>query len=199
MTWVDAIVLLILAISGVLALMRGFVREALGLAAWGGAIWAAVAFFPAAQPHARHFIANPEVADPVAFGAVFVVALIVLSIFAGLVARGVRVSALGGLDRTLGLLFGVLRGAVLVAATYMIGALLFAVGQWPDAVLQARSLPFAYQGALWIAAELPPAYAPRLAPPPGVSVTDSGALLQTIPRGFARGEPRRQPDDQESR
>ena len=85
----------------------------------------------------------------------------------------------------MGLLFGVLRGAAVVSATYIAAGLLFSVSQWPDAVLQARLLPYAYDGARMIAAEVPTAYAPKVDPPPGVTPT-SGALLQRTPHGFAR-------------
>jgi membrane protein required for colicin V production len=202
MTWVDAVVLLILAVSGLLAFMRGFVREALGGGAWVGAIYAAMALFGPAQAQARRMIANTEIADPVAFGVVFLIALIVLSIIASVIARAVRMSALGGLDRTMGLLFGILRGAVIVSATYIAAGLVFSVAQWPDAVLQARSLPFAYQGARWIAEQMPPDYTPKVEAPPSVAPTRSGALLQSAPHGFALGgrpPGERGSGDQESR
>jgi len=195
MTWVDAVVLLILACSALLAFLRGFVREALGLCAWVGAAYVGMALFGAAQPEARRLIGNTEIADPVAFGVVFLVALIAFSIIASLVARVVRMSALGGLDRTIGLLFGILRGAVVVSATYIAAGLVFSVAQWPDAVLHARSLPLAYQGARWIVDQLPPDYAPKLDPPPAGTQTRSGALLQSAPHGFALKGATRRADD----
>jgi membrane protein required for colicin V production len=196
MSWVDALVLLVLACSALIAFMRGFVREALGLCAWAGAIYVAIALFAAARPQARHLISNPDIADPVAFGVVFLLALIVFSVLAGLAARMVRGSGLGGLDRTIGLLFGLLRGAVLVSATYIAAGWVFPVAQWPDVVLRARSLPYAYQGARWIVTQVPPPYAPKLAEPPEVGPENSGELLQPAPHGTALGG--RTPADQES-
>jgi membrane protein required for colicin V production len=187
MSWVDALVLLVLACSALFAFLRGFVREALGICAWAGAIYVAIALFGAARPEARHLISNPEVADPVAFGVVFLVALIVFSVIAGIISRMVRGSGLGGLDRTIGLLFGIVRGAALVCLAYIGTGWVFPVAQWPDVVLRARSLPYAYAGAQWIVAQVPREYAPRLAEPPEVPPAQLGELLQPAPHGTALG------------
>jgi membrane protein required for colicin V production len=184
MTWVDAVVLLILAGSALFAFLRGFVREALGLCAWVGAVYFAVFYAPAARPEALRLTGNPEFADPAAFAAVFLIALIVFSVIAGLLARLVRSTGLGALDRTIGLLYGLIRGAALVSLAYIAAGLLVAVSQWPGAVLQARSLPLAYAGARWIAQELPPRYAPKVAPPPDAPIRE-GSLLQSAPHGYA--------------
>ena len=180
MTWVDAIVLAVLVGSALFAFMRGFVREALGIGAWVGALYAAIALAASVRPEARHLIANSDIADPVAFGAVFLAALVVLSVVASLLARVVRFSGLGGLDRMIGLLFGLLRGGVLVSAAYIGGGLLFAAAQWPDAVLGARSLPYAYEGARWIVHQVPDRYAPRLEAPPSAARLPAGTVPQPV-------------------
>jgi len=58
----------------------------------------------------------------------------------------VRASVLGGLDRTLGLVFGIARGAALVVFAYIAVGMVIPIDHWPDAVLKARALPLAYQG-----------------------------------------------------
>ena len=58
--------------------MRGLVREVLGLGAWVGAIFAAVWALPRVRPQFQQWLGTSPWVDPVAFGAVFVVALIVL-------------------------------------------------------------------------------------------------------------------------
>lgn len=189
MNWMDVVVLGVLGISALLGLARGLVREVLGIGAWAGAAAAAVYGFGAAQPVARHFIRNPEIADPVAFGAVFLVVLIVLALLARAVGMVVRFSMLGGLDRTLGLGFGLLRGAALLVAAYIIGAMLIPVELWPPPVLQARSLPFIYEGARWAVNQLPPGYQPRVAPPPQAPAPTARDLLHANPTGRALGPP----------
>jgi membrane protein required for colicin V production len=185
MTWVDGIVLAVLVVSAVLAFLRGFVREALGIAAWAGAAYAAIRAFPYVEPHVRKWIQEVGIADPVALAIVFVIALIILSIIAARLARLVRRSPIGGLDRTLGLVFGLARGAALVIAAYIIGQRIVPVERWPDPVLEARALPLAYRGAAWVVAKLPQDYRPQLEAPPTNRPTRAADLMQANPHGYA--------------
>ena len=86
MTWVDAVVLAVLALSALLAFSRGLVREVLSLAAWIGAIFAAVWALPRVRPQVHQWIGESPWVDPVAFALVFIVSLIVLSIVARLLS-----------------------------------------------------------------------------------------------------------------
>ena len=189
MNWVDLAVLGVIVVSALLGLLRGLVREALGVAAWVLAAIAASPYgaFPYAQPIARQHIADPGIADAVAFGAVFLVVLVVLLLIAGFGSRLVRGSVLGSLDRTLGLGFGVLRGGVLLATAYIVAGFVIAVEQWPAPVLEARSLPLVHRGAEWIAAQLPPGYKPAVATPPAGRATTAAELMRASPAGRALG------------
>ncbi len=84
MTWVDAVVLAVLALSALLAFSRGLVREVLSLGAWVGAIFAAIWALPRVRPQVHQWIGESPWVDPVAFALVFIVSLIVLSIVARL-------------------------------------------------------------------------------------------------------------------
>ena len=189
MNWVDIVILVIIAFSGMLGFMRGMVREVLGLIAWVGAALAATWFFPQVQGITRRAIANPDIADPVAFGAIFLVVLIVLSLLARLLSGAVRHSALGGLDRTLGLVFGRARGAVLMIAAYLIAGVVEPVDRWPDEVLAARTLPSIYLGAVWVVQRLPTEYRPVVPIPPTDRPASSAELLHANPVGRALGAP----------
>jgi membrane protein required for colicin V production len=188
MNWVDLVVLAVIAVSALIGLMRGLVREVLGVGAWVLAAFAAVSLYHSAQPIARRYIANPDIADPVAFVVLFLIVLIVLSILAGWIGRITRASPLGGLDRSLGLVFGIVRGIALFIAIYIGCAMLLPVDRWPPPVLQARSLPYIYGGAAWATSQVPPQYRPRVAPPPGRE-TSAEALLQANPAGSALSVP----------
>lgn len=189
MNWVDLVVLAVIALSGLLALMRGLVREVLGLGAWviAGLVASSYGLYPAVFPYVSQQFADPTTAAIVAFGSVFVIVLVSLWIVAGLVAGAVRGSVLGGLDRTLGLLFGLIRGAALVCVAYILVGMAIPPEQWPPLVVQARSLPLVYQGAEWIKNQVPPPYRPAVAPPPNGRPTDSASLLQSTPTGRALG------------
>jgi membrane protein required for colicin V production len=187
MTWVDLIVLAVLAVSALLAFMRGLVREVLGLAAWVGAVAAGVWAVPRVRPRFQEWFGTSPWVDPAAFGVVFLITLIVLMIISRWLGALVRNSAIGGLDRTLGLVFGLVRGAALVILAYIGSGMVVPLERWPEPVLDARTLPFAYQGARWAVQRLPDDYRPRLyAPPPGRQTT-ADALLHASPQGRAVG------------
>jgi membrane protein required for colicin V production len=189
MTWVDLCVLGILAVSGLLAFLRGFVREALGIGAWLGAAAVAVWAAPYARPRFREWLGAPDLVDPVTYGAVFLAALIVLLLISGWISSLVRMSALGGLDRTLGLVFGLVRGAAVVVFAYIATGLVVPPDRWPEPVLAARSLPLAYAGAQFAVSLLPEAYRPRVVQPPDGRETTEDAFLRAAPQGRATARP----------
>ena len=126
-TALDGGVAIVTLISGILAYARGFIREVLAIAAWVAA--AVIAYYVA--PQNAHLTAEiPVVGDflkdscglrtIVAAAIVFVVALLVLSMFTPLFSGAVQRSSVGGVDQALGFLFGVARGLVLVAVALVI-------------------------------------------------------------------------------
>jgi membrane protein required for colicin V production len=190
MTWVDLVVLGFIALSGLLAFGRGLVREVMGIGAWVGAVAAAIYALPHARGFVSRYVHAPEWVDPIALAIVFVVALVALMIVAHVIGEGVRRSALGGVDRTLGLVFGLVRGAVIVCVAYIIGNMVFPIQRWPHPVLEARTLGPAYQGAAWLRDQLPEPVRPhRLEPPPSGPDTTAEALFHATPQGRATGKP----------
>jgi membrane protein required for colicin V production len=158
---VDVTVIAILAISGIFALVRGLVHELLAVGSWIGAAIATLYFFPRAQPVVRELITVPLVADIVAGVAIFLVVLIVLSIITHLIARRVRRSHLGALDRSLGMVFGLLRGAVLVCLAWLALSWTVPRDDYPTWLLEARSLPLIERGALALIDLVPPHLRPK--------------------------------------
>ena len=189
MNWVDTAVLAVVAVSAMLAFSRGFVHEVLGIGAWVGAFFFASSTVDLIKPTVRHWIPNPDIADPAAYAGLFLVGLIVLSIVTGLVGSAVRDSVLGGVDRTLGLLFGIVRAVVLVAVLYVASGWLLPSDRWPDSVSEARSLYPAYRVATWLAEFLPPDYRPNIPIPPLGRETKAADLLHATPQGRATGRP----------
>lgn len=162
--WLDLAVLALLLVSGLLAMLRGFVREVLGIGAWVGAAVAAIAFYPLLAPSLHAWLDPGLVANLAAGLAIFLVVLILLSLIARALSDRVQDSAAGGVDRTLGLIFGLVRGVALVCFAYI--AVAFLAGErsrWPEWLRDSRSVRFAEPGAAWIVAQLPPGLLP--APP----------------------------------
>ena len=189
MTWVDLTVFGFLVISGLVAFVRGLVREVLGIGAWVGAVAAAIMALPTMRGIVRNWFATPEWVDPVSFIIVFLVALIVLTLVARTIGSVVRGSALSGVDRTLGLVFGLARGAAVVIIAYIIGQMVFPIERWPDVVLNARMLTPTYQVARWARSQLPESYRPHpIEPPPARREATAEALLRAVPQGRATGK-----------
>lgn len=126
-TIVDGVVLVIVAVSALLAYSRGFMREALAIGGWILAAIAAFYFAPQVEPLIKEVpilkdlvASSSQLSILAAFAAVFAVALIVLSIFTPLVSSVVQDSAVGPIDRGLGFLFGVARGVLLIAVALLV-------------------------------------------------------------------------------
>ena len=189
MNWVDIIVLVVIAASAMLAFMRGLVREVMGIGAWVGAGIIAIWGGPDLEPRMLAWTGKADWSAPLAYAAVFIGALILLSIVASMIGGLVRGSMLGSIDRTLGVVFGLVRGAALVMVAYIAAGFLVAPERWPEPVLQARSLPYAYQGAAWLAGQLPPQYRPKIPEPPPGRETRSADLLHVPAQGRATARP----------
>jgi len=106
---------------------------------------------------------------------------------ARMIGRAVRKSVLGGVDRTLGLVFGLARGAVVIMVAYILAGTVFPIDRWPNAALDSRTLPVAYQGARWVREQLPEDWRPRIYAPPAGRQTTADDLLRAIPQGRATG------------
>lgn len=126
-TIIDAVAALVLVVSAILAYSRGLVRESMAILGWIIAAVAAFALAPAVQPLVqeipyldRYLGDSCELSIIFAFGAVFAVMLVIVSIFTPVLSGMIRESALGPIDRGLGFAFGVLRGIVLIAVAFVV-------------------------------------------------------------------------------
>jgi len=151
----DLAVLGVIAVSAVFAFARGFVRETLSIVAWVGAALATLYGFTKAYAIIIRFVTTPLLADLIAGVGLFVISLIVLTILTGYLARFVHSTALSPIDRTLGLIFGLARGAVLVSLAYLLLDVSLPQNDRPGWVKQAKSEPFLAQGADMLRSVLP--------------------------------------------
>ena len=132
----------IMLLSALLALTRGFTREVLSLVSWGLAAAAGLfaAFNQELVAFALDYVQSDVIARIGVGGGVFLIVLIVLSVISVRVADWVLDSAAGPFDRTFGLLYGLLRGLVLVAIAYLFYVWLVPPEKREDWVRDARSL-----------------------------------------------------------
>ncbi len=128
MTGADVFIMVVLLGSTLIGLLRGFVREAVSLAFWVLAIWSAWKFGPWVVPHLGGLMADPRIAPWIGRLVILVVVLLIGWVIGMLLSYFTRGVGLGPLDRVLGLIFGVLRGMVLVGLI-IIGAELLQLNQ----------------------------------------------------------------------
>ena len=187
MTWIDGLVLAVIALSALVAFSRGFLRESLGLAAWLGSAYFAWTTRHLTEPLAAQLAIDPAwVGEWIAIGVVFLVALLLIRIVASWIADFASDGPFATVDRVLGLGFGAARGALLLVAGYIAaGVLLPAVDRWPPAVRDAATLPRIAAGAEWLIGFAPAELRPRLP----VLAAPSGPTQQELLRPSA--EPRR--------
>lgn len=141
LTIVDFVVLGILLISGLIAAYRGFMKETLTVSAWFVAALAAVFVWPVAKPFARSLLQPELLADILALIGVFFLLLIPASFVSFRLTELVRGSHAGPLDRSLGFVFGIARGLLVVGLGYIVYSSLAPSAKQPEWVREARLLP----------------------------------------------------------
>jgi membrane protein required for colicin V production len=152
MTVFDYAVILIMGLSVALSVIRGAVREVLSLTAWVLAFWAAQSYtveFSALLPDA---LSNPSLRLMTGFAVVFLTVLVVMSLIAILSSRLVKASGLSVADRTLGVIFGLARGFLMVLILVLLGGLTSLPRQpmWKNALFSPQLERVATSVKIWL-------------------------------------------------
>jgi membrane protein required for colicin V production len=120
----DYLVIAAIVLSAVIGGVRGLLREAVALVTWIIALFFAWHFSDLIEPHLGGLLAGPYV-RPWAARAIIVVLILLLGAVVGsLLSHFVRLSIFSGMDRFLGLVFGILRGVVLFGVFVILAQLL---------------------------------------------------------------------------
>lgn len=153
MNWADYFILGLIALSMLVSLWRGFIKEALSLATWIVAFLVALSFSDPFADRLSPWIELPSARAVAAFAGLFLIVLILGALVNFLAGQLVSKTGLGGTDRILGTVFGVARGVIIVAVL----VLLAGVTPMPrDPWWQASHLmPHFERVALWLADYLP--------------------------------------------
>ncbi len=141
MTPFDIIVLIIIGLSALFALTRGFVTELLSLLAWVAAWVVTRMFLSPFRDFVRTQFDNNLVADVFAFAGLFFGTLIAVRFIANSAGSRVKDSAVGIVDRMLGAAFGAIRGLLIVSALYALVGLVTTREKMPDFVMNAKTKP----------------------------------------------------------
>ena len=140
-TSLDILLIVIGLLSAGFAMYRGFVREVLSIVAWTTAAVTAWYFFPALLPHLTPYIASPLLSQAVSALVIFLVTLTVVSYITVRIADFVSESRMGALDRSLGFVFGLARGVLLMVIALLVFGWFVPDERQPEWIASAKSKP----------------------------------------------------------
>ncbi len=160
MTLVDYAILVVIALSAVISVMRGFVREALSLAGWVLAFWLALSFTRDLSFALEDYVSVPGPRLAISFFVLFFLTLLLTGLVNFLAGQLVDKTGLSGTDRALGVVFGVARGAVIVAILVLLAGFTALPRDiwWTESHL----IRHFQELALWLRGFLPPDIAARI-------------------------------------
>ncbi len=120
MNWTDYLLIAVLVFSSIAGLMRGLLREVISLITWIAAVWIAWTYSSSLEPYLGGALSDASVRPWAARTIIFVAVLLVGAAIGALIGHFVRLSLFSGVDRLLGLMFGLLRGVVALGVLAML-------------------------------------------------------------------------------
>lgn len=160
MNWADYFIIIVIALSMLIGLWRGLLREVISLATWIAAFALAFLFAEDGAVHLTPYIDLPSLRIAAAFGGLFLTTLLIGGLINILASYLVDYTGLTGTDRLLGMVFGVARGATVIVLLVLAAGLtpLPRDPWWQQALL----LPHFQEGAVWLQGFLPPELAQNI-------------------------------------
>lgn len=168
---IDIIVAAVVLVSAIISFLRGFIREVLTIAGIIGGLAAAYFFGPMLSPTVQGWFGADGAAEEIsklfdlvpmdivantcAYAAIFVVFVIIISVISHLTAGAVKAMGLGPIDRTLGVMFGIVRAVVLLGLLYLPFHLLMESKTKSDFFAESRTHVFIEKTAIFLAGFLP--------------------------------------------
>lgn len=123
MTVVDIIILVVIFMSALFGLLRGFVKEAISLTTWIVGVWVAATFASRMAEVLPIGIESAAVKQAIGFAVLFLLTLMVGAIVNYLVGQMVKKTGLKGADKAVGIGFGLLRGVIIILAFVFVGGM----------------------------------------------------------------------------
>lgn len=152
---IDILLLITVIFSVLFALYRGLVRELLGISAWILAGLAALYSYAPLQPLMNKLIENPMIAGITGSVIVAVIVLVIMTLINSAITKRLRQSALSGLDRVLGFIFGVARAGLLAAVVYLGASMALSTEQLDKIETQNVSVPYVWVISGWLEYVIP--------------------------------------------
>jgi membrane protein required for colicin V production len=120
LNFADWFILVVLVASGIISFARGFTKEFLSLFLWLAAFIAAISLEYLATPKINGFIDNEEISKIISYVVVFVVFIFVGGIIIKFISKLIKWSGASGFDRFLGVIFGLLRGSIVLFVIFLL-------------------------------------------------------------------------------
>jgi membrane protein required for colicin V production len=123
MSWLDLLILGVIALSALISLIRGFVKESISLLSWIAAGIVAFRYFSAMAELLEPYLADPTIRSMAAFAILFISTLIIGAIINFIMSQLVSKTGLSGTDKALGVVFGGARGVLIVTMIVLLASL----------------------------------------------------------------------------
>ena len=141
-SYLDLGLIIVVLISALLSMLRGFTREVLAIASWAAASVAAYMLHPMALPYVKEYVSNEKGALALAATGIFLATLVIVSIITVKISDLILDSRIGALDRSLGFLFGAGRGFLLCAIAFIFFSFLVPEKSYPSWVQNSKTRPW---------------------------------------------------------
>ncbi len=120
LNFADWFILVVLVASGLISFSRGFTKEFLSLFLWVAAFIAAISLEYLSTPKINEYIGNPEISKILSYVVVFIVFIFIGGILIKFISKIIKWSGASGFDRFLGVLFGLIRGLIVLFVIFLL-------------------------------------------------------------------------------
>jgi membrane protein required for colicin V production len=141
-TILDGILIFVMLVSALLAMIRGFTREVFSIASWVAAALVTYFYWEDALPFVQEYISDKNLSLGATVAGLFFITLIVVSLITMRISDLILDSRAGPLDRTLGFIFGAVRGLLLVVIAVLFLNFFIAPDRQPVWIAEAKSKPW---------------------------------------------------------
>ncbi len=155
----DIGVLMTVLISGFLAFFRGFIKEILSIAAWITAFFAGLYGYHLFVPYIEQLIPDPGITPWISGILLGLITVIFLSLISHYAAKALKLEGLGAVDRSLGFIYGIARGIIVISICFLMLQWGISDSDYPNWLKNAKSLPLIQTSASLILRVLPTNFA----------------------------------------
>jgi len=153
MSWLDLVILGVIALSALISLIRGFVKESISLISWVVAGIVAFRYFSPMADLLEPFVSAPTIRGIAGFAILFISTLIIGAIINFVMSQLVSKTGLSGTDKALGIVFGGARGVLIVTMIVLLASLTpMPEAQWWQ---ESATVGFFQQLAEWVKGIIP--------------------------------------------